>query len=229
MPFSVKTLDFLVENRIQNSREWYHAHKEEFQQFVLQPMRELVEYLTPVINEIDPQLICEPKVERSISRVYRDTRFSKDKSLYREVMWCMFVRDKREFSCSPGLFFEFSPDGFRYGGGYYHTPTKTMEAARELILENHKTFQKASRAFEKQDVFYMSGELYKRPHYPNQPERLRNWLERRDIGFLHNSEDFDLLFSDKLPQVLEHDFRLLKPMHEFLCAAEERSLKNSLN
>lgn len=226
MPFSAETLDFLVKNRIHNSREWYHAHKDTFQKVVLQPMRELVEYLTPAVNEIDPLLICEPKVDRSISRVYRDTRFSKDKSLYREVMWCMFVRDKREFSCSPGLFFEFSPDGFRYGGGYYHTPTKTMEAARELILEKDKTFQRALKAYESQDVFALEGDMYKRPHYPDSPERLRSWLERRNISFLHNSENFDLLFSEELPRVLEQDFRLLKPMHEFLCAAEERAKNN---
>ena len=228
MPISVKTLDFLVENRIQNSREWYHAHKDIYEKYVLEPMRELVELLAPTIHEIDPLLIAEPKVDRSISRVYRDTRFTHDKSLYREVMWCMFVRSKREFSSSPGFFFEYSPDGFRYGCGYYHSPRQVMAAARDLILERDKSFLAALKAYEKQDIFTLEGETYKRPHYPGEPENIQNWLDRKDMAFLRGSEDFELLFSENLYQTLQEGFLALRPMYEFLLKAEERSRADKL-
>ena len=95
MPISEKTLQFLWENRIKNSRDWYTEHKNEFQEFVLVPMIELVEQLQKPLYEIDPLLIVVPKIGKSISRVYRDIRFSKDKTLYRDIMWCVFARDKR--------------------------------------------------------------------------------------------------------------------------------------
>ena len=84
MPISEKTLEFLWENRIKNNRDWYMEHKKEFQEFVLQPMIELVEKLEKPLHKIDPLLIIVPKVGKSISRVNRDIRFSKDKTLYRD-------------------------------------------------------------------------------------------------------------------------------------------------
>lgn len=84
MPISKETLDFLVENRLQNSRDWFHDHKKVYQEVVLAPLIELVEKLTPVMWEIDPLFITTPKVCKTISRIYRDTRYTKDKSLYRE-------------------------------------------------------------------------------------------------------------------------------------------------
>ena len=109
MPISEKTLEFLWENRIKNSRQWYIEHKEEFQKFVLQPMMELVEKLEKPLHEIDPLLIVVPKVGKSISRVHRDIRFSKDKTLYRDVMWCVFARDKKKFH-SPVFLWNILPD-----------------------------------------------------------------------------------------------------------------------
>ena len=95
MPISAKTLDFLFENKLNNSKEWYHAHKKEYTELVLRPLAELVVKLKPTMLELDPDLIVEPRVTRSISRIYRDTRFSKDKSLYRDNMWLIFIRDKK--------------------------------------------------------------------------------------------------------------------------------------
>ena len=90
MPISKQTLNFLAQNKFNNSREWFRAHKPEYQEYVLAPMAELVNLLAPTIQKIDPLIITEPKVGKAISRIYRDTRFSRDKSLYREVMWIVF-------------------------------------------------------------------------------------------------------------------------------------------
>lgn len=222
MPFSPKTLDFLMENRLKDSRTWFQEHRGEFQEWVIKPMSELVLALSETIDQIDPQLVCEPKVGKSLSRVYRDTRFSHDKSLYREVMWCVFTRDKKAFPCSPALVFEFSPDGFRYGCGYYDAPVKTMEAVRALILENDKSFRDALKAYRQQDLFALEGECYKRSRHPGEPDWKRDWLDRRNMAFMHNSRDFELLFSQRLPGVLAEGFLTLKPIYRFFCKAEER-------
>lgn len=225
MPFSEESLKFLFENRVVDSKAWFLEHRDEYERLVLEPMRELVKALEPAILSIDPLLICEPKVGRSISRIYRDTRFSHDKSIFRDVMWCVFIRDKKLYNGLPGFWFEFSPRIIRYGCGYYQASPESMEAMRELIIADDKTFKAAQKALKNQSVFRLDGEKYKRSRHPEQPEEKREWLDRRDIGFITESEDFDLLFSDALADKLAADFKLLVPMYDFMMAAEARVFK----
>lgn len=81
------------------------------QENVFEPLAELVTQLAPAMHEIDPMLIAEPKTGKSISRVFRDTRFTKDPSLFREEMWCVFTRDKKAYTSAPGYFLSFLPTG----------------------------------------------------------------------------------------------------------------------
>ena len=87
MAFSAKTLDFLFENRLQDSRDWFLDHKDTYQAVLLEPMKDLVRSLTPVMLEIDAKVTTEPRVDKTICRLRRDTRYSHDKSLYRDTMW----------------------------------------------------------------------------------------------------------------------------------------------
>ena len=221
MPFSPKTLNFLAENRMRNDREWFHAHKKEYETYVLAPFLELAEKLGPVMKEIDPLLNVHPK--KCISRVYRDTRFSKDKSLYRDVMWCSYTRDKEECTCPPGFYLELSPNGIAYGCGYYKAPAAIMQALRELVLQNDEAFLKADKVLCSQNIFQLEGELYKRPHFKGHPEEKRNWLERRNIDVNVDSADFALLYSNHLSQVLADAFQTLKPVYYFILKAEEKA------
>lgn len=225
MPFSNDSINFLFENRVMDSRPWFAEHREDYERLVLEPLRELVTALTPTMLSIDPLFICEPKVDRSISRIYRDTRFSHDKSIFRDLMWCVFIRDRKIYNGLPGFWFEFSPKGFRYGCGYYQASAETMEAMRAMILADEKTYKAALKAFKKQSVFMLGDYKYKRSRYPEQPEEKRDWLDRRSIDFLAESDDFELLFSDTLAEKLASDFKLLIPMYDFMMAAEARVIK----
>lgn len=227
MPLSGETLDFLLENKIHDSRIWYQENKPRYQKLVLEPMRELVEKLAPSMLEIDSQLVVEPKVDRTISRIYRDTRFSKDKSLYRDIMWVVFCRDRKAYPCPPGFVLEFSPDGFRYGCGFYQAAPAVMEQVRRMILKKDKAFLAAKKAFEGQNLFPMSGKRYKRSKYPEQPEMLRQWLERRNLDFFCESEDFELLFSEELPKTLLEGFQTLAPIYHFLIRAMDFALEKT--
>jgi len=66
MPFSDKSIDFLFENRVVDNKAWFLEHRAEYESLVLDPMRELVTALTLAMHSIDPLLICDPKVGRSI-------------------------------------------------------------------------------------------------------------------------------------------------------------------
>ena len=225
MPFSNETINFLFENRVMDSKVWFTEHRADYDRLVLEPMRELVNALAPTVLSIDPLFICEPKVGRSISRIYRDTRFSYDKSFFRDVMWCVFIRDKKLYNGLPGLFFEFSPKGFRYGCGYYQASADAMEAMRGMIIADEKSYKMARKAFEKQSVFYIEDTKYKRSRHPEQPENKREWLDQRSLCFITDSDDFDLLYSDALADKLAADFKLLIPMYDFMMAAEARVIK----
>ena len=219
MPITENTLNFLIENRQENSKAWFHENRPAYTSDVLEPLTELVEALTPVMLDIDPHFETNPRVDKTISRIYRDTRFSRDKSLYRDVMWCGFQRPKIGKESHPGFFLEFSPYRFRYGCGFYQASTEKMRAIREKILDDSLSFLHAQSAFTNQSVFEMEGETFKKIHYRDQPLEKQNWLERRNIFFVHNSVDFPWLFAEDLASKLGENFTLLKPVYDFLLTA----------
>ena len=80
MPITPEFFAFLVENRLHDSKPWFEAHREVYNKTVLEPLRGLVREMAPVMLTIDSELITQPAVGKTISRIFRDTRFSKDKS-----------------------------------------------------------------------------------------------------------------------------------------------------
>ena len=233
MPFTPKAFDFLMENRLRNSREWYQQHKEVFQREVLLPMQELVRELEPFVVQVDPLFITEPRTDRTISRVYRDTRFSRDKSLYREVMWCTFKRDRNLYPGCPSLFVEVSPDGTRYGCGWYAADPSLMEIMRERVLAGDPLFLAADRALREQTLFTLQGDKYKRPRHPEAPKELWDWLDRKNVYISREEEDPQLVFSPALGKLVGERLLLLQPIYQFflqctlLAVEREHSLRSA--
>jgi uncharacterized protein (TIGR02453 family) len=211
-----------VENRLQNSRAWFNEHRGDYQRLVLEPLRALVTELTPTMLAIDPLFTVEPKVNKTIARIYRDTRYTHDKSLYRDFMWVVFMRNKKFWAGLPGYYFSFGPDGIDWGVGYYEAPRPLMEIYREMILARDAAFLMALEAYEKEDWIRLAGDRYKRPKYPEQPENIRLWLDMKNIDFEATSGDYGLLYSPAIAERLKHDFKAMAPMYDFICAAEAR-------
>lgn len=219
--FSADALHFLFENRIHDSKAWFEEHRPQYRALVQQPLNELVAALSPAVLEIDPRI----STSRCVSRIYRDTRFSKDKTMFRDKMWLVFTRGRRTGDNLPGFYFEMNQEGYLYGCGYYMADRETMEEYRAMILAGDKRFRTALRAYEKQNLFTLEGERYKRSKYPDRPERLRSWLDRKTIEFSRWSHDFDTLFSPALVDELAEGFRVLKPIYDFMCSADEKRLR----
>ena len=218
--FSQETVNFLTENRLRNDKTWFEAHREQYHQYVIAPLVSLTEALTPALLEIDGRLIISPKSGGSVSRIWRDARFSKDKSLFRDSMWCSFLREKN--GGWPEFFFVISPEGFLYGCGYYSAGAASMESMRELITSGDNSFRAALASYEGQKLFRLDGEKYKKSRWPDQPENLREWLDRKSICFLREDRDFDLLYSERLSGAVAGGFRALAPVYDFMIRAEER-------
>lgn len=218
--YSPQTLDFLSMNHFMNSREWYAEHKPEFKAQVLQPLIETVEALTPTMERIDPQIVTIPKIDKTISRVYRDMRRARG-SFYRDYMWLSFKRDRRAFPDCPEFFFMLSPRGFMYGCGLYSASSETMQCLRQMILDNHPLYKKAEKAVRSQSAFVMGGELYKRSRFPDEPARKRDWLDRKEMFLIHESTDFPRLFSDSLNAEMAAHFEQISPVYHLLFAAAQ--------
>ena len=217
MPFSEATLDFMALNRVMNSREWFHEHRDEYLSLVVEPIAELVEDMAPEMWRIDPSLIIIPKVGKSISRIWRDTRRGPELPIYRDVMWITLLRAKYEGY--PSFWFEFSPRCLRWGCGWYQTDPAIMDCIRGMILSHDPDWRAALAAFEAQKVFRLDGERYKRSRHPDAPENERAWLDQKSLCLTHEETKLDRLYSDKLAAALTRDFRRIAPVYEFFLKA----------
>ena len=217
MPFTLETLDFLSLNRAMNSREWFHAHRAEYESLLLAPLAELTLALAPALADIDPAIVCDPRVGKSISRIWRDTRRGPDLPIYRDVMWCIFLREK--YAALPGFWFEFSPRALRWGCGWYQTPPEVMDAARTLIKENGPAWQNAKKAALARPDFALEDTRYKRTRHPDAPENERNWLDQKSLCLTHEETGLDLLYSDGLSGTLTRDFGRIVPVYDFFLKA----------
>jgi uncharacterized protein (TIGR02453 family) len=212
--FSIHTLQFLSELALNNSRPWFDAHKDSFVRYLLDPMRGLVIDIAPTMIDIDPDFETAPEVDRTISRIYRDIRFSKDKSPYRSNMWITFKRRNPDWKDAPAYFFELMPDWYRYGMGYYSPSTETMAKFREAIASKSADFMKVAAPLEGE--FELAGEDYKqRKDAPSDP-LLRKWFVKKNFYLTRDSDVDDLLFSHDLVPALERGFKLLAPLYWFL-------------
>lgn len=222
MAFTEETIEFLIVNRINDSKAWFQEHRDDYLRLVRQPLEGVCLALAPVIAQIDPMLVTKPS--RCISRIYRDTRFARDKSIFRDRMWISFDRDHHEFPEAPGFYFSINPDGWHYGCGFYEAPPQVMQKLRELILSGDPDALRAMEAYDAQDVFTIQGPLYKRPHFPDADMRTRAWLDRRDLNFGHEEEGFGQLAHDEdfIPQI-ERGYRMLIPMYTLMMKAVHRA------
>ena len=219
MPFTQQTTDFLFENRLHDSREWFGEHKQDYQRVVIQPMTELIREVEPVIRRIDPLIAVDPK---RISRIYRDMRLHPD-SIFRDHVWYTFSRVKEQYQALPGFYFSIGAAGISYGCGYYCASSKSLQALRELIIAGDESFKAAFTAVNKQDTFKLYGDMYKRSKFPDQPPELREWLDRKSFGLSFDTNDPEIMFSDKLAQRVGEQFGKIAPFYEFCMKAEIRA------
>lgn len=216
MPFSQSSIDFLFENRLHDSKEWFNEHKEDYKALVTQPLSQLVLDLTPTMAKIDKLIVCDPK---RISRLYRDARLHPD-SIFRDHVWYTFSRTREQYMALPGFYFSVGAGGMEFGCGFYCAKPTTMESLRQLILSDDDSFKKAFLAVKSQKTFELYGDLYKRSKFPDQPPEKRDWLDRRGIGLTGSITDPELMFTDKLSKYIAKEFKKIAPFYELCMKAE---------
>ena len=132
--FSRDALAFLRALKRNNRREWFKPRKEKYETLLRSPMIALVERLAADLRDFAPDLVASPKA--SLYRIYRDTRFSENKTPYKTHVAAVFPCRTLPKHQGAGLYFHISPDEVWIGGGMYAPDTSQIQAVREHIAGN---------------------------------------------------------------------------------------------
>lgn len=144
--FPQEGIDFFRRLARNNRREWFLPRKAIFEEQVKQPMRELVEALDAALARFAPAHVTDPG--RAIYRFYRDTRFSADKSPYKDRIAATFPRRGLTRHEGASYYFSVSHKEVAIGGGVYLPTPETLAAIRQHIAGRHEDFRRilAARA-----------------------------------------------------------------------------------
>lgn len=217
--FTPETIEFLKDLRMNNDKAWFELHRKRYENALLQPMTELVSELGEFMTDkIDPFLMTTPP-NKIISRIHRDTRFSKDKSPFKTTVWLTFKRPSEAWQSDPGFFFEIGPDLYRYGMGFFSASKETMDRWRALIDAKPKAFTEII-AFVDKSSFLIEGEVYKKPMGTGHPDIIQPWYGRKNLYLVRNCPINGRLFDPGLAGTLQDGFELLAPIYHLMWRAK---------
>jgi len=137
--FPKKGIDFLKKLKRNNNRPWFQSHKDEYEQYVKFPMQCLIATLGQKMSDIAPEIEFNPK--KSIFRIYRDVRFSKNKAPYKTNIAASFnFRRKKSPTETPGLYLGIEPGEIFVGGGLYMPAGDQLKAIRQSMVNDPERF-----------------------------------------------------------------------------------------
>jgi uncharacterized protein (TIGR02453 family) len=218
--FSKDTLKFLRELKKNNDREWFAEQKPRYEKSVLFPAMELVEAMAKPIEKISPcfQAIAK-RSGGSIMRIYRDVRFSKDKSPYKTNLGIHFRHIQGKNVHAPGFYFHVSPEEIFFGAGIWCPPNPDLNRIRSLIDDDPDRWKKILRTKAIKSNFEKMGSSLKRPPrgYLEEPPLIDD-LKMKDHILVTQMDKSDLL-DQKLVNKLSKNVKATINYVRFLCEA----------
>jgi uncharacterized protein (TIGR02453 family) len=152
--FPPEGIAFLRELKKHNDREWFTPKLEQYKQLVRQPMLDLVASLHAAMLRFAPSYVGEPA--KCVYRVYRDTRFSKNKTPYKTSTEALFWHNRLDKNSGGGFYISISPEQIGVGGGLYMAKPAALLAVRQQIAAQTPAFR---ATFESKTVRRLMGEL----------------------------------------------------------------------
>lgn len=211
--FRPETYMFLTELAFNNNRMWMEENRKRYREYVQQPMQQLAELLLPDALEIDPGFNQRPGC--IVSRINRDTRYSKNKLPYRDHMWIAFRREGQSLGESLCLYFEISPKGYSYGTGMYTTNLPLMKALRARAAADPQGLRQIVTA-PALSRYEPTGEPYKRDVVPDAPEDLKPYLNRRSLSFCFDSSSLAPTMSPAIAEEIRRALHELAPVYRYI-------------
>jgi uncharacterized protein (TIGR02453 family) len=198
-----------------NRREWFQPRKHLFDQHVKAPMAELVAALNSDFAKFAPEYVTDPK--KAVFRIYRDTRFSADKTPYKTHIAASFARRGGERLAAGGFYFSVSHDQIEVAGGIYHPEPETMLVVRNHIAEHHLELRRilADRKVRRL-VGELQGDALTRAPKGFDPAHPAIGLIKMKDWILDTTLDPSLGTTPRLYKELVDRFRVIAPLIDFL-------------
>lgn len=214
--FPKKGLTFLRQLKRNNRRDWFEKHKDDYESLVKLPMQSLIAALQPHFQSFAPEFEVNPR--RSIFRIYRDVRFSKDKRPYKTHVAAHFVlRGKPKGIEGSGYYLHIEPAEVFLGGGIYMPDGDQLKKIRKAIAENPDGFLSVINSSQLKHTFgKLEGEQLKRVPRGYDPEHpMANWLRFKQF-FVGSSFAVSKCHSPKFVNEVAEAFETATPLIRYL-------------
>ncbi|HHC81193.1 MAG TPA: DUF2461 domain-containing protein [Flavobacteriia bacterium] len=213
--FSQKTINFLRELPKNNNKEWFNSNKEVYKKEVEIPFKKFISDLIIELQASIPELSVEAK--ECIFRIYRDTRFSKDKTPYKNHISAMISKGGRKDKTTPGAYIQISGEDIRLYSGCFELTPKQREQIRKAIFKNSDAFDEIIKNQKFVETFgKVSGEKYKKipPPYLGHAEAQPLLLNKS--FYFYKKYAPELILSSDLIKKIINDYKQAIPLNTFL-------------
>jgi uncharacterized protein (TIGR02453 family) len=214
--FDAESMRFLRDLRTNNNREWFQKNKGRYESAVQAPAVRFIEAAGPRLAKLSPHIVADARpFGGSLSRIYRDTRFSKDKSPYKTAVGIHFAHDNAaKGENRPGYFLHIAPGESMVASGIWHPPPPDLTKIRNAIASTSGSWGKVlKRGLE------LGGESYARVPAGFDPNhRYAVDLRRKDFYAFHHFADSVVARPGFLDE-FDAACRDLEPLNEFLARA----------
>ena len=181
--FQPELFGFLAELKENNSREWFQANKERYRRDVQEPMLGFISAFAEPLHAISSNFVADPRPSGgSMFRIYRDVRFSRNKSPYKIHAAAQFRHREGRDVHAPGFYLHLEPGSVFMGSGLWHPAGHTLAAIRSAIIDDPTRWREISEGLE------LGGESLKRGPRGIDPDHpLIDDLKRKDFICFRNS------------------------------------------
>lgn len=229
--FPPEAMTFLRGLGRNNRREWFLPRKDVFEECVKAPMVRLVEALNAAMADFAPAYVTDP--HKAIYRIYRDVRFSADKTPYKTHIAASLSRRGMVKHGAAGFYFEISAKEAGVGGGIYLPPPECLKTVRRHLAGHHEEFRSLAAARQVRALFgEVQGERLSRVPKGWPADHPAADLLRYKQCYLWGTLDAGLATTPQFFRELLARFRAMAPFLDFLnqplVAANRKGQKQGL-
>ena len=214
--FTDETVQYLLDLKFHNNSAYFHENHERYVSEVQHVFYDMIDALAPEMLKIDPRMEVRP--HKCLSRIHRDTRFSRDKSPYRDHLWFLFRRASEPREKSLFYYFELGPDRLGWGMGFWDENREALDIFRKRMQANPDGTMALLDSMELPErKLILGGSIHKKMTVPPEiPERLRRWYLAKDFYIWRENPDFRWVYSERILKEVRKDFRTMAPLYRLL-------------